>query len=116
MFYSNGVGAVLMLPVVPFFWTPLTLGQLVLMMLAGALASFGHYLMIVAHRHAPPSLLSPFIYTELVWVVVLGYVVFGDVPDGWTLVGAMIVIGSGLYILHRERISRPPASGLKGAD
>jgi drug/metabolite transporter (DMT)-like permease len=39
--------------------------------------------------------------------VVLGYVVFGDVPDGWTLVGATIVIGSGLYILHRERIGGP---------
>jgi drug/metabolite transporter (DMT)-like permease len=51
-------------------------------------------------------------------VVVLGYMVFGDVPDGWTLVGATIVIGSGLYILHRERISgsRPAPSGLKGAD
>jgi len=53
-----------------------------------------------------------------VGMLMLGYVVFGDVPDGWTLVGATIVIGSGLYILHRERIGRPrpPASGLKGAD
>jgi drug/metabolite transporter (DMT)-like permease len=107
LFYSNGVGAVLMLPVAPFFWTAPTLAELVLMMFAGALASFGHYLLIVAHRHASPSLLSPFIYTQLVWVVVLGYMVFGDVPDGWTLVGAAIVICSGLYILHRERIGRP---------
>ncbi len=109
LFYSNGVGAVLMVPVIPFFWTAPTLGEFLLMMLAGALASFGHYLLIVAHRHAPPSLLSPFIYTQLVWVVLLGYVVFGDAPDGWTLVGAAIVIGSGLYILHRERITRPPS-------
>jgi drug/metabolite transporter (DMT)-like permease len=118
LFYSNGVGAVLMLPVIPFVWTPPTLFQFTLMVFAGALASVGHYLLIVAHRHAPPSLLSPFIYTQLVWVVVLGYVVFGDIPDGWTLLGAAIVIGSGLYILHRERI-RPrhlPASGAKRAD
>jgi drug/metabolite transporter (DMT)-like permease len=107
LFYSNGVGAVLMLPVIPFVWTALTLGEFALLVLAGALASFGHYLLIVAHRHAPPSLLSPFIYTQLVWVVVLGYLVFGDVPDGWTLFGAAIVIGSGLYILHRERMSGP---------
>jgi drug/metabolite transporter (DMT)-like permease len=107
LFYSNGVGAVLMLPVTPLFWTAPSLRQLALMMFAGALASFGHFLLIVAHRHAPPSLLSPFIYTQLVWVVALGYLVFGDVPDGWTLVGATIVIGSGLYILHREQIRRP---------
>ena len=117
LFYSNGVGAVLMLPVIPFIWTAPSLRQFVLMMLAGALASFGHYLLIVAHRHAPPSLLSPFIYSQLVWVVALGYVVFGDVPDGWTLAGAAIVIGSGLYILHRERIGvqRAPGPGLKPA-
>ena len=107
LFYSNAVGAVLMLPVIPFVWMAPTLGQFALLVMAGALASFGHYLLIVAHRHAPPSLLSPFIYTQLVWVVVLGYVVFGDVPDGWTLFGAAIVIGSGLYILHRERMSGP---------
>jgi drug/metabolite transporter (DMT)-like permease len=117
LFYSNGVGAVLMLPVIPFIWTAPSLRQFVLMMLAGALASFGHYLLIAAHRHAPPSLLSPFIYSQFVWVVALGYVVFGDVPDSWTLVGAAIVIGSGLYILHRERIGgrRTPGPGLKRA-
>jgi drug/metabolite transporter (DMT)-like permease len=104
LFYSNGVGAVLMLPVIPFVWTAPSAFEFALLVFAGALASFGHYLLIVAHRLAPPSLLSPFIYTQLVWVVVLGYLVFGDVPDAWTLIGAAIVIGSGLYILHRERI------------
>jgi drug/metabolite transporter (DMT)-like permease len=103
LFYSNGVGAAIMLPVVPFFWTPLDIRQLALLVLAGALASTGHYLLIAAHRHAPASLLSSFIYSELVWVAALGYLVFGDEPDRYTLAGAAIVIGSGLYILHRER-------------
>jgi drug/metabolite transporter (DMT)-like permease len=107
LFYSNGVGAALMLPVVPFFWTALTGRQFALLVMAGALASIGHYMLIAAHRHAPASLLSSFIYSQLVWVVVLGYVVFGDVPDGYTLAGAAIVIGSGLYILHRERVRGP---------
>jgi drug/metabolite transporter (DMT)-like permease len=47
--------------------------------------------------------LSPFIYTEIVLVTFLGFVVFGEVPNGWTITGAAIVIASGLYILHRER-------------
>jgi drug/metabolite transporter (DMT)-like permease len=106
LFYSNIVGAVLMLPAVPFFWTPLTASQWGLLLMAGGFASFGHYMLIVAHRYAPASLLSSFVYSQLVGVVILGYVVFGDVPDAYTLTGAAIVISSGLYILHRERIQR----------
>ena len=113
LFYSNFVGAVLMLPVVPFFWTSPALWQLGLMILAGALASFGHYMLIAAHRRAPASLLSSFIYSQLVWVIALGYAVFGDVPDAYTLVGASIVIASGLYVFHRERVRRPRTA--KGA-
>src|SRR6266481_5285635 len=107
LFYSNFVGAAIMLPVVPFFWQTPDLWQFALMVMAGALASFGHYMLIAAHRHAPASVLSSFIYSQLVWVVALGYAVFGDVPDGYTLAGASIVIASGLYIFHRERIRGP---------
>ena len=107
LFYSNFVGAALMLPVAPFFWTWPALWQFGLMILAGALASFGHYMLIVAHRRAPASLLSSFIYSQLVWVIALGYAVFGDVPDAYTLAGASIVIASGLYVFHRERVRGP---------
>jgi drug/metabolite transporter (DMT)-like permease len=97
----------LMLPVVPLFWKTPDLRQVVLMALAGALASLGHYMLIAAHRLAPASLLSPFIYSQLVWVIALGYGVFGDVPDAYTLIGASIVIASGLYVFHRERVRGP---------
>ena len=54
-------------------------------------------------------MLSPFIYTEIVLVIVLGYLVFGDLPNRWTLTGAAIVVASGLYILSRERkVGRTP--------
>jgi drug/metabolite transporter (DMT)-like permease len=77
------------------------------MLAAGALASLGHYLLIAAHRLAPASVLSPFIYSQLAWTVALGFFVFGDVPNRWTLAGAGIVIASGLYLLHRERVRGP---------
>lgn len=109
LFYSNAVGMVLTVPVVPFFWTPLTPFQWGLLVTAGGLASLGHYMLIVAHRHAPASLLSSFIYFQLVAVTILGYTVFGDVPDASTLAGAAIVISSGLFILHGERTRRPDA-------
>lgn len=104
LFYSNLVGALALLPVVPFVWTPPS-GPLViaLMVATGAIGSFGHYLLIAAHRLAPAAVLSPFIYSEIVLVTVLGFIVFGDVPNRFTLIGAAIVVTSGLYILHRER-------------
>ena len=105
LFYSNIVGAAAMLPVVPFFWTTPTDALIIALMVAtGALGSFGHYLLIAAHRLAPAAVLSPFIYTEVPLMVVLGFLVFGDLPNRWTLTGAAIVVASGLYILHRERM------------
>jgi drug/metabolite transporter (DMT)-like permease len=107
LFYSNIVGAVALVPALPFVWTtpsdPLVIA---LMVGTGAVGSFGHYLLIAAHRLGPAAVLSPFIYTEIVWVSAWGFVVFGDLPSRWTLAGAAIVIGSGLYILHRERAAR----------
>jgi drug/metabolite transporter (DMT)-like permease len=105
LFYSNIVGALALIPVLPLVWTtphdPLIIG---LMFAAGALGAFGHYLLIAAHRLAPAAVLSPFIYTEILLVILLGFVVFGDLPNRWTLAGASIVIASGLYMLHRERL------------
>jgi drug/metabolite transporter (DMT)-like permease len=63
-------------------------------------------MLIAGHRLAPASLLSPFIYTQLIWVITLGYLVFGQTPTGWTLAGAAVVIASGLYVLYRERVVR----------
>lgn len=104
LFYSNLVGAAVMLPIVPFFWTtPNDPSVIALMMVTGVFGTLGHYLLIAGHRLAPASVLSPFIYTQLVWVIALGYSVFGDVPNHWTMAGAATVIASGLYLLHRER-------------
>jgi drug/metabolite transporter (DMT)-like permease len=105
LFYSNLVGAAAMTPAVWFVWTTPTEPLIIaLMVAAGALGSFGHYLLIAAHRLTPAAVLSPIIYTELVWVIILGFLVFGDVPNRWTLAGSAIVVASGLYILHRERV------------
>ena len=104
LFYSNLVGFLALMPVVPFAWTtpgdPLVIA---LMVATGAIGSFGHYLLIAAHRLAPAAVLSPFIYIEIVLVTALGFLVFGDVPSRFTLTGAAIVVASGLDLIHRER-------------
>src|SRR5665647_424812 len=104
LFYSNLFGAVVMTMVVPFVWTtPDRWLHVALMLGMGALGSTGHYLLIIAHRLAPPVVLAPFMYTQLIWVIALGFLIFGDLPNHWTLAGAATVVASGLYLLHRER-------------
>jgi drug/metabolite transporter (DMT)-like permease len=106
LFYSNLVGALAMLPVLPFVWSlPTNPWHIALLAVFGAFGSFGHYLLIAAHRLVPASSLAPFMYTQLVWAILLGYLIFGDVPSRWTLAGAGVVVASGLYLLHRERVT-----------
>ncbi|MFN3655992.1 MAG: DMT family transporter [Pseudolabrys sp.] len=104
LFYNNAIGALIMLPVIPFVWQAPTDWLTALLLLAtGVLGSLGHFCLIAGHRIAPASVLAPFIYTQLIWVVILGYLIFAHVPNGWTIAGASMVIGSGLYLLYRER-------------
>ena len=104
LFYSGLFGAVVMSFVVPFVWSwPAGPLQVVVMIIMGTCGALGHYLLILAHRLAPASILAPFIYTQIIWVVISGYLVFNDLPNHWTLVGACVVIASGLYLIYRER-------------
>ena len=104
LFYGNFIGTLAMSAVVWLVWTtPPSLWSVALMVLIGVFGSVGHYLLIAAHQQAPASLISPFMYTQLVWAVLLGYLIFRDLPNAWTLAGASIVIASGLYIFNRER-------------
>lgn len=104
-FYSSVAGLALMTPLLPWFWTPPpSVLTWALLMMTGAFGAFGHWLLVLAHARAPAAILSPFIYSQIIWMLALGYILFGDWPDAWTFVGAMIVIASGLYLLYRERV------------
>ena len=77
--------------------------QGLILCLIGIAGGLGHCFLALAPRYAPASVLGPFLYQQIVWMVLLGYLVFGDVPDAAVLAGGAIVIGSGLYLLARER-------------
>jgi len=96
------VGVLVLSAVVPWLWVPPTLEGWILMGFAGACGGCGHLLLIKGYEVAPASVMSPFVYTQLLWMILLGYVVFGDIPALTTLLGGAIVIGSGLYIFRRE--------------
>jgi drug/metabolite transporter (DMT)-like permease len=76
----------------------------VLLFATGFFGAIGHWFLIVAHRQAPAASLAPFVYFQLIWMTGLGYLVFGDLPHQLTLIGAAIIIASGLYILYRQRV------------
>jgi drug/metabolite transporter (DMT)-like permease len=76
----------------------------VLLAVMGLLAAVGHWCLIHAHRLAPAGVLSPFVYFQLIWMTSFGYLAFGDLPHPLTLVGAAVIIASGLYILYRQHV------------
>ena len=71
----------------------------------GVLATIGHFVLIRAFDYAPATLLAPFVYSQLFWVMLFGWLVFGDFPDGWSMVGMAVIVASGLYIANRQRLT-----------
>ncbi len=78
---------------------------LVLLGISGAIAQ---YLLTEAYRQAPPSVLSSFEYTAMIWAIGLGYLFWNELPGLWVLAGVAIVIASGVYISHREAVNKVP--------
>jgi drug/metabolite transporter (DMT)-like permease len=96
------VGAILMVPLGG--WTPLSHHALGLLVLAAVLVLIGYQCVILALRAGDISAVAPFRYSQLIWAMLLGYLVFGDVPDAAMVIGASVIVFSGLYAFHRERV------------
>lgn len=102
--YSSLAGALLLTPAMPsLFIAPSDLFTTLLLVTTGLWGLIGHWLLIAAHRHVSAQDLSPFIYTQIVWMTLAGWLVFGDVPGLSTFAGALVVVASGLYLLWAER-------------
>jgi drug/metabolite transporter (DMT)-like permease len=96
-------GAIVLTVLGPFFWIwPTPADWLLLFALAG-LGSVGHLAIVKALQIAPASFLQPFSYSLLLWATLVGFIVFGDVPDRFTMIGGGIVVASGLFAAWRER-------------
>jgi drug/metabolite transporter (DMT)-like permease len=104
LFYLACVGTGIMTVLVPFSWQKVAPVDWAAMTATGALGGVGHLILIRALTIAPASLLAPFSYSQIVWALVLGYLVFGDVPDLWMLLGCCVIVASGLYVFYREAV------------
>jgi drug/metabolite transporter (DMT)-like permease len=101
MLYMAAVGALVMSCQAPFVWIPPGAFDWAMLVLLGLVGSVGHFLFILAFRAAPASLLQPFHYMALLWATLIGWLVFGDLPDGWTVAGGLVIAGSGIYAILR---------------
>lgn len=97
-------GILLLTPALPFVWaTPPSALAWGAMATMGAFGALGHWLLILAHQRAPAPVLAPFNYTQLLWMIVTGNLVFGDRPPLPTLLGAALVVACGLFLMLREK-------------
>jgi drug/metabolite transporter (DMT)-like permease len=104
LLYTPLVGALATSVAVFFRWQAPDLEGWVMMALLGMLGVASQFGIIKAFEAAAAATVSPFMYSILIWAGVYGFAVFGDIPDFWTVLGAAVIVASGLYILHRERL------------
>ena len=93
----------------PWIWTPITDKKHILLFIVFAtLAGTAEFLVIKSLQMAHAVVVSPLQYTLLIWVTVFGFIIWGILPDFWTFLGAGVIIATGLYSLHRERLRNSP--------
>lgn len=102
-FYTAFGGFIATTAIVPFYWVTPSWGGFGLLIATGSLGFLGQFLLIKALSVTDASIAAPFIYTQLIWATIYGVLIWGHFPDVYTLVGAAIVIASGIYIWNRER-------------
>lgn len=105
LFYPALVGTVAMTAALPWFRVEVTMpwADVALIAVTGLLGTMGHLAFILAFQRAPASALTPYSYIHLVWATLVGWIIFGNFPDAWTLAGMAVIAGSGLLIAMHER-------------
>jgi drug/metabolite transporter (DMT)-like permease len=114
MTYSSIAGLCILSALVPFVWVTPSWHDIAFGVFIGVASTAGQWIVVLAFRYADASVLAPFSYTQLLWVSILGFMVFGEVPDIWTVAGAIFIVGSGLYTAHRERVRRSQLLAMAG--
>ncbi len=106
MTYAAIAGVCIMTALVPSVWVTPSWQAVAFGVFIGFASTAGQWIVVLAFRYADASVLAPFSYSQLLWVSILGFIIFGEVPDVWTVTGAAFIVASGLYTAHRERVRR----------
>ncbi|MER8800899.1 DMT family transporter [Mesorhizobium sp. M0998] len=115
--FSALAPAVLLLPTLPFSPSlPQDGWHWFILLMLGVFGAIGHWLLVQAYRLATTTALAPYPYSQMIWMIISGLIVFNQFPDRWTLVGATVIVASGLYIVHREHRLRLRNRATLGAE
>ena len=106
LFYSAIFGAICYSIYIAFYWNPMSNNAILLTIIIGLFGTAGHICLIRALTLGEASLVAPFIYTNLLFTTTWGFVLFGNLPDFWTIVGALIIVAAGIYVWARDRAVR----------
>lgn len=115
LFYTGLVGALALSAVVPAFWQPPDGITLALLALIGVLGMAGQLFLIRALTIADAGTVAPFAYTGVIFATAWGLLLFDEWPDATTVLGALVIVGAGLYVWHRETRARPHRAAPRGA-
>ncbi|WP_043532053.1 DMT family transporter [Litchfieldella xinjiangensis] len=105
LFYAGLAGAIVSSLIVPWFWSPVGVSEIPLFLGVGLLGAVSQLGLILSMRFAPASLVSPFLYLQIVWASLFGYLVFADVPRQETYMGALLIVGAGIFLATRRHTS-----------
>ena len=104
LLYTGLVGGVLTSLALPFFWQPLEMADVAIMVCIGIIGTLGQLALIQAFSRAEAGAIAPFAYASLIYAAVWGMLFFGTYPDFWTIVGAVIIAASGIFVWYRESL------------
>jgi drug/metabolite transporter (DMT)-like permease len=116
LLYTALFGAVIMSIAVPFYWQPLDMTSALLMLVIAGFGTLSQLLLIRALSIGEAGMLAPFAYTGLIFATFWGVVVFDEYPDGWTMVGAGIIVAAGVYVWYRETFGKTSDDKAAAAD
>ena len=102
--YASGIATTCLLPFAILYWeTPTETHNWIFLIAAGAFAGLGHCLITTGNRFLEAAKMAPLVYSEIIYITMISWILFKELPDFWTLVGTLIIIGSGTYVWWRER-------------
>ena len=104
LFYTSIIGIITMSFLAPSFWKPINSSSYILFLAIGVFFSLGIYLQIIALSKARASIIQPFHYTLIFWAIILGYIFYDDVPDIFTIIGALIITISGIFVIKQTSL------------
>ena len=107
LFYAALFGAVCYSVYIAFHWTPMSTTAIILTVIIGLIGTAGHLFLIKALSLGEASLVAPFGYTSLLFATMWGIILFNNYPDFWTISGAIVIVGAGVYVWARERATTP---------